>query len=62
MNDTKILIEKIKEGTQEKKGKNIIIADLTRYRRYHLQIFRYMPGELSQSGERYRRLYQRVYT
>ena len=29
MNDTKILIEKIKEGIQEKKGKNIIIADLT---------------------------------
>ena len=26
MNDTKILIEKIKEGIQEKKGKNIIIA------------------------------------
>ena len=29
MNDTKILIEKIKEWIQEKKGKNIIIADLT---------------------------------
>ena len=29
MNDTKILIENIKEGIQEKKGKNIIIADLT---------------------------------
>ena len=29
MNDTKILIEKIKEGIQEKKGRNIIIADLT---------------------------------
>ena len=29
MNETKILIEKIKEGIQEKKGKNIIIADLT---------------------------------
>ena len=29
MNDTKVLIEKIKEGIQEKKGKNIIIADLT---------------------------------
>ena len=28
MNDTKILIEKIKEGIQEKKGKNIIIADV----------------------------------
>ena len=29
MNDTKVLIEKIKEGIQEKKGKNIIISDLT---------------------------------
>ena len=29
MNNTKVLIEKIKEGIQEKKGKNIIIADLT---------------------------------
>lgn len=29
MNDTKILIEKIKEGIHEKKGRNIIIADLT---------------------------------
>ena len=29
MNDTKILIEKIKEGIQEKKGKNIVVADLT---------------------------------
>lgn len=29
MNDTKVLIEKIKEGIQEKKGKNIVIADLT---------------------------------
>ena len=29
MNDTKILIEKIKEGIQEKKGKKIVVADLT---------------------------------
>lgn len=29
MNDTQVLIEKIKEGIQEKKGKNIVIADLT---------------------------------
>ena len=29
MNETKTLVEKIKEGIQEKKGKNIIIADLT---------------------------------
>ena len=29
MNDTKVLIEKIKEGIQEKKGKKIVIADLT---------------------------------
>lgn len=29
MNKTKILIEKITEGIQEKKGKNIVIADLT---------------------------------
>lgn len=29
MNDTKILIEKIREGIQEKKGKNIVVADLT---------------------------------
>ncbi len=30
MNDTNNLIEKIKEGIQEKKGKNIVIADLTK--------------------------------
>lgn len=29
MNETKILVEKITEGIQEKKGKNIVIADLT---------------------------------
>ncbi|WP_455587377.1 ribosome silencing factor [Bacteroides sp.] len=29
MNETKVLIEKITEGIQEKKGKNIVIADLT---------------------------------
>lgn len=29
MNETKILIEKITEGIQEKKGKKIVIADLT---------------------------------
>lgn len=29
MNGTKLLIEKITEGIQEKKGKNIVIADLT---------------------------------
>jgi len=30
MNETKELIEIITEGIQEKKGKNIVIADLTR--------------------------------
>ena len=29
MNETKVLIERITEGIQEKKGKNIVIADLT---------------------------------
>lgn len=29
MNQTKELLEKIKEGIQNKKGKNIVIADLT---------------------------------
>ncbi|NCC09751.1 MAG: ribosome silencing factor [Clostridia bacterium] len=29
MSDTKTLIQKITEGIQEKKGKNIVIADLT---------------------------------
>ncbi|NDV65552.1 ribosome silencing factor [Bacteroides sp. 224] len=29
MNETKILLQKITEGIQEKKGKNIVIADLT---------------------------------
>ncbi|WP_346710486.1 ribosome silencing factor [Phocaeicola salanitronis] len=29
MNETKTLVEKITEGIQEKKGKNIIIADLS---------------------------------
>lgn len=29
MNDTKLLIEKITEAIQDKKGKNIVIADLT---------------------------------
>ena len=30
MNETKILIEKITEGIQEKKGKDIVVADLTK--------------------------------
>ena len=29
MNDTKNLVQKIVEGIQEKKGKNIVVADLT---------------------------------
>lgn len=29
MNESKNLLERIKEGIQEKKGKNIVIADLT---------------------------------
>lgn len=29
MNETKILVKKITEGIQEKKGKNIVVADLT---------------------------------
>lgn len=29
MNETKKLVEKITEGIQEKKGKNIVVADLT---------------------------------
>lgn len=29
MSETKVLLEKIKESIQEKKGKNIVIADLT---------------------------------
>lgn len=29
MNESKLLLEKITEGIQEKKGKNIVIADLT---------------------------------
>ncbi len=61
MNDTKVLIEKIKEGIQEKKGKNIIIADLTGIEDTICKYFRYMPGELSQSGWCYRRFYQRIY-
>jgi ribosome-associated protein len=30
MDNTKILLEKITEGIQEKKGKNIVVADLTK--------------------------------
>lgn len=30
MNDTKELVKRITEGIQEKKGKNIVIADLTK--------------------------------
>ena len=29
MNETKVLVEKITEGIQEKKGKKIVVADLT---------------------------------
>lgn len=29
MNETKTLVQKITEGIQEKKGKNIVVADLT---------------------------------
>jgi iojap-like ribosome-associated protein len=29
MNETKVLVQKITEGIQEKKGKNIVVGDLT---------------------------------
>lgn len=36
MNDTKVLIEKIKEGIQEKKGKKYRYCRSNQNRRYHL--------------------------
>ena len=39
MNDTKVLIEKIKEGIQEKKGKKIVVADL-KYKKERLVDFK----------------------
>ena len=59
MNDTKVLIEKIKEGIQEKKGKNIVIADLTKIED---TICKYLSGELSQPSKYYCRLNQRIHT
>ena len=39
MNETKVLIEKITEGIQEKKGKNIVVADLSRIESASAQYF-----------------------
>lgn len=47
MNDTKILIEKITEGIQEKKGKNIVIADLTQIEDTICQYFIICQGNSS---------------
>lgn len=47
MNETKILIEKITEGIQEKKGKNIVIADLTQIEDTICQYFIICQGNSS---------------
>ena len=39
MNDTKVLIEKIKEGIQEKKGKNIVFRGVKFVRDYFTLYF-----------------------
>ncbi len=36
MNEAKKLIQQITEGIQDKKGKKIVIADLTQIRRYNM--------------------------
>ena len=65
MNETKTLVEKITEGIQEKKGKNIIIADLTgieRHRRHNLQILYHLSGKFSQPSLSHYRLCKRLCT
>ena len=37
MDETKDLVKKITEGIQEKKGRNIVIADLTNIEWYQIQ-------------------------
>ena len=60
MNETKVLIEKITEGIQEKKGKNIVIADLTNIDDT-MQILCNLSGELSQPGHCHCRFHKRIY-
>ncbi len=36
MNEAKKLIQQITEGIQDKKGKKIVIADLTQIERYYM--------------------------
>ena len=62
MNDTKVLIEKIKEGIQEKKGKKIVVADLTSIEDTICKYFRYLSGKFSQSSECNSRFDQGIYT
>ena len=50
MNETQVLVEKITEGIQEKKGKNIIIV----------QVFHYLSGKFSQPSPRHYRLRKRL--
>ena len=60
MNETKKLIQQITEGIQDKKGKNIVIADLSKIGdticNYHL------PGKLPKPGDRHCRIRKRIYT
>ena len=52
MNETKVLIEKITEGIQEKKGKNIVIADLTNIDDTICKYFVICQGNSPRSEER----------
>ena len=50
MNTVKQLVETIKEGIQEKKGQDIVIADLNRNRWKHCQVLHHLPGRKPYSG------------
>ena len=57
MNEAKYLVKKITEGIQEKKGKNIVIADLSSI---DLQLFCYLSGKFPQPSHSDCRLGKRL--
>ena len=56
MNESKKLIQQITEGIQDKKGKNIVIADLSKNWRYYLQLSRHLSGKLPKPSDRHCRV------
>lgn len=60
MNEAKYLVKKITEGIQEKKGKNIVIADLSSIDDTICNYFCYLSGKFPQPSHSDCRLGKRL--